>query len=314
MEKYYLSGEKQLKNKRVKIITNSNEIEPKVYNSRNKKLFRHLGNLSSKSLKSKNSVPLLNLKSSSLSSKTLKQKYLLFPDIDKMKHLNNDIMDSIFNINVNNDNFCGGGYYASTDFSSSFFTSKGLSQTKTNFSDAKIKINNLKKSMNSLGIKEIQPYDPQTKTKKYQKKSILKTPAKLSQFLPLNSNKLLLANIARSKKKSILIQQTDKNGKKSEIDEENQNNLFFEKAKMKRGSLVDRYIFKIANPDGVIEDYITEGDKPGDKYKRFKNQLIKGKNKIYKLIQDVRRTQMISDTMLGVYITKLKGKKYNKEV
>ena len=111
--------------------------------------------------------------------------------------------------------------------------------------------------------------------------------------------------------KNIKVEKTDKNGKKSIIDEENQNHLFFEKAKMKRGSLVDRYIFKIANPDGVIEDYITEGDKPGDKYKRFKNQLIKGKNKIYKLIQDVKRTQMISDTMLGVYITKLKGKKYN---
>ena len=101
MQKCYLSGEKQLKNKRVKIITTSNEIEPRVYNSRNKKLLQQLGTLSSKSLKTKNYVPLLNLKSSSLSSKTLKQKYLLFPDIDKMKHLNNDIMDSIFNKNVN---------------------------------------------------------------------------------------------------------------------------------------------------------------------------------------------------------------------
>ena len=306
MQKCYLSGEKQLKNKRVKIITTPNEIEPRVYNSRNKKLLRQLGTSSSKSLKTKSYVPQLNLKASSLSSKTLKQKYLLFPDIDKMKHLNNDIMDSIFNINVNNDNFCG-GYYASTDFSSSLYTSKGLSQTKTNFTDAKIKINNLKKSMDNLGINGIQSYDSSINTKK----SILKAPTKLSQFLPLNSNKLLLANMARSKKKSIMIQKTDKNGKKSIIDEENQNHLFFEKAKMKRGSLVDRYIFKIANPDGVIEDYITEGDKPGDKYKRFKNQLIKGKNKIYKLIQDVKRTQMISDTMLGVYITKLKGKKYN---
>lgn len=306
MQKCYLSGEKQLKKKRVKIITTSNEIEPRVYNSRNKKLLRQLGTSSSKSLKTKSYVPQLNLKASSLSSKTLKQKYLLFPDIDRMKHLNNDIMDSIFNINVNNDNFCG-GYYASTDFSSSFFTSKGFSQTKTNFTDAKIKINNLKKSMDNLGINGIQSYDSSIN----KKKSILKAPTKLSQFLPLNSNKLLLANMARSKKKSIMIQKTDKNGKKSIIDEENQNHLFFEKAKMKRGSLVDRYIFKIANPDGVIEDYITEGDKPGDKYKRFRNQLIKGKNKIYKLIQDVKRTQMISDTMLGVYITKLKGKKYN---
>ena len=54
MQKCYLSGEKQLKNKRVKIITTPNEIEPRVYNSRNKKLLRQLGTSSSKSLKTKN--------------------------------------------------------------------------------------------------------------------------------------------------------------------------------------------------------------------------------------------------------------------
>mgnify|MGYP006870139193 CR=1 FL=1 len=64
---------------------------------------------------------------------------------------------------------------------------------------------------------------------------------------------------------------------------------FLPKTSIKRASLVDRFLFKIVNPDGVIEDYITEGDRPGDKYKRLKNQLIKGKNKVYKLVQDIKK-------------------------
>lgn len=87
-------------------------------------------------------------------------------------------------------------------------------------------------------------------------------------------------------------------------------NILIQKANIKRSSLVDKYLFKIANPDGVIEDYYIDNDKPSDKYKRFRNQITKGKNKVYRLIQEVKRTQTFSDTMIKVYMTKLKGKHY----
>ena len=140
-----------------------------------------------------------------------------------------------------------------------------------------------------------------------------KPSSSIPQLLLMNSNKLILANIQQSQKKSIIQLRSretkDINFQLNKKDTE-LNNKFLEKTTVRRASLVDRFTFKVANPDGVIEDYITEQDKPGDKYKRFKSQLVKGKNKVYKLLYDVKKTQILAETMLNVYVTKIKGIKY----
>ena len=106
-----------------------------------------------------------------------------------------------------------------------------------------------------------------------------------------------MVNIGRAKRSSIV----QLNPEQQDTDSISP---FLPKTSIKRASLVDRFLFKIVNPDGVIEDYITEGDK------RLKNQLIKGKNKVYKLVQDIKKTQILAETMLNVYVTKIKAKKY----
>ena len=211
-------------------------------------------------------------------------KYSYIPGVSKMKHLSNSIIESLISreglpksksrndININSQ--------LSSKTQSFPINLKANSHYLT-FKKSKPKINPHKNSINS---------------------NIL-----------MKNNKLLFANMGVSKKRSLLQLATQsKEFSKSNTEDTISNDLFLQKGKIKRSSLVDRYVFKIANPDGVMEDYIIEEDKPGDKYKRFKNQIMKGKNKVYRLIQDVKRTQMISDTMISVYITRLKGNRFHR--
>ena len=134
--------------------------------------------------------------------------------------------------------------------------------------------------------------------------------ASASNLLHLNTNKLLFSNISPSKKHFIL--------KLAELQHElgttasSASIQYIKQLKkpnnpQKRSALIDRYMFKMVNPDGTIDDYITEDEtKPRDKYKRFRNQLVKEKNKIYRLKQDVKRKQMLTDTAITIPIPKLK--------
>lgn len=223
------------------------------------------------------------------SSKNLRKKYSFIPNIKKMTNLNKDVIDSLLTIN-DYDNYCKG--YTTFSSSCSNIHSKSNSHTEDS-------LKNLKKNNNI--------YSPLTERTQSQRSFFThrSTESSSSQYKrrPLNSNKLLMANIGRSKRNSIIqLNPTQQ--------DTNSISPFLPKASIKRASLVDRFLFKIVNPDGVIEDYITEGDRPGDKYKRLKNQLIKGKNKVYKLVQDIKKTQILAETMLNVYVTKIKAKKY----
>lgn len=208
-------------------------------------------------------------------------KFSYIPGVSKMKHLSNTIIESLISRESLTESKSRNNININSQLSS-----------KTHSFPV-----NLKANSHFLTFKKNKP---KIKTQK------------LSSNL-LKNNKLLFANMGVSTKRSLLqLANQSKDTSKSITEDTNSNNLFLQKGKIKRSSLVDRYMFKIANPDGVMEDYIIEGDKPGDKYKRFKNQILKGKNKVYRLIQDVKRTQMISDTMINVYITRLKGKRFHR--
>lgn len=134
--------------------------------------------------------------------------------------------------------------------------------------------------------------------------------ASASNLLHLNTNKLLFSNISPSKKHFIL--------KLAELQHElgttasSASIQYIKQLKKsnnppKRSAIIDRYMFKMVNPDGTIDDYITEDEtKPRDKYKRFRNQLVKEKNKIYRLKQDVKRKQTLTDTAITIPIPKRK--------
>ena len=298
------SGCKDKLKKKVQIVNGFNFKK----NSRNKKKFSQIITPSNSNKKITYST---NPNTERLSSGKMKFKYSF---ISKMPHLNQKMISSLLSKTIDSSLYCK-GYYSKTEYNTTQ-SSNGYSQIQTNYTEDSLPVRNLKKNHKTMkpifttALSSEHSYLPITSHKSTDNS---KPSSSIPQLLLMNSNKLILANIQQSQKKSIIQLRSretkDINFQLNKKDTE-LNNKFLEKTTVKRASLVDRFTFKVANPDGVIEDYITEQDKPGDKYKRFKSQLVKGKNKVYKLLYDVKKTQILAETMLNVYVTKIKGIKY----
>ena len=295
--------------KKVQIVTGFNFKK----NSRNKKQFSQCHIITPSNSNNKISY-FTNPNTERLSSGKMKFKYSFIPHFAKMPHLNKEMINSLLSKTINSSLYCN-GYYSKTEYNTTQ-SSKGYSQIQTNYTEDGLPFKNLKKNhktMKPIFTTAFSSDHSSLPITSHKSTDNSKPSSSIPQLLLMNSNKLILANIQQSQKKSIIQLRSretkDINFQLNKKDTE-LNNKFLEKTTVRRASLVDRFTFKVANPDGVIEDYITEQDKPGDKYKRFKSQLVKGKNKVYKLLYDVKKTQILAETMLNVYVTKIKGIKY----
>ena len=298
------SGCKDKLKKKVQIVNGFNFKK----NSRNKKKFSQIITPSNSNKKITYST---NPNTERLSSGKMKFKYSF---ISKMPYLNQKMISSLLSKNIDSSLYCK-GYYSKTEYNTTQ-SSNGYSQIQTNYTEDSLPVRNLKKNhktMKPIFTTTLSSDHSSLPITSHKSTDNSKPSSSIPQLLLMNSNKLILANIQQSQKKSIIQLRSretkDINFQLNKKDTE-LNNKFLEKTTVKRASLVDRFTFKVANPDGVIEDYITEQDKPGDKYKRFKSQLVKGKNKVYKLLYDVKKTQILAETMLNVYVTKIRGIKY----
>ena len=298
------SGCKDKLKKKVQIVNGFNFKK----NSRKKKKFSQIITPSNSNKKITYST---NPNTERLSSGKMKFKYSF---ISKMPHLNQKMISSLLSKTIDSSLYCK-GYYSKTEYNTTQ-SSNGYSQIQTNYTEDSLPVRNLKKNhktMKPIFTTALSSDHSSLPITSHKSTDNSKPSSSIPQLLLMNSNKLILANIQQSQKKSIIQLRSretkDINFQLNKKDTE-LNNKFLEKTTVKRASLVDRFTFKVANPDGVIEDYITEQDKPGDKYKRFKSQLVKGKNKVYKLLYDVKKTQILAETMLNVYVTKIKGIKY----
>lgn len=298
------SGCKDKLKKKVQIVNGFNFKK----NIRNKKKFSQIITPSNSNKKITYST---NPNTERLSSGKMKFKYSF---ISKMPHLNQKMISSLLSKTIDSSLYCK-GYYSKTEYNTTQ-SSNGYSQIQTNYTEDSLPVRNLKKNhktMKPIFTTALSSDHSSLPITSHKSTDNSKPSSSIPQLLLMNSNKLILANIQQSQKKSIIQLRSretkDINFQLNKKDTE-LNNKFLEKTTVKRASLVDRFTFKVANPDGVIEDYITEQDKPGDKYKRFKSQLVKGKNKVYKLLYDVKKTQILAETMLNVYVTKIKGIKY----
>ena len=88
-----------------------------------------------------------------------------------------------------------------------------------------------------------------------------------------------------------------------------QENINKKKIYLRRDSFIDKLLLKMTNPDEVFEEYV-QTEKPGDKFIRFKNHLIKNKNLINKMIQDSILLQKKSDNFLLHYNPLINKTKY----
>lgn len=75
-----------------------------------------------------------------------------------------------------------------------------------------------------------------------------------------------------------------------------------------RGSKIDRLIFFIENPYECFEENLLD-KKPGDKYQMFKNQITKHKNKLDKILKEIKLNQIKSEYLMKKYIFDLLSRK-----
>ena len=77
---------------------------------------------------------------------------------------------------------------------------------------------------------------------------------------------------------------------------------------LKRSSMLDRFLLKLMDPNEIIEDYIGDDGKNRQMYQmmKLKRQCVKAKWKVEKLLNDVKKTAVINNSKLKVYVTRLK--------
>lgn len=70
---------------------------------------------------------------------------------------------------------------------------------------------------------------------------------------------------------------------------------------LNRSSMIDRLIFYLEKPLDCFEENVYE-EKPGDKYQKFKNQIIRHKYKIYDTINEIKLNQIRNEVQLKRFI------------
>ncbi len=77
---------------------------------------------------------------------------------------------------------------------------------------------------------------------------------------------------------------------------------------LNRGSKIDRLIFCIEKPNECFEENLFD-KKPGDKYRLLKNQLYQHKNKLDKIIKEIKLNQIKNEYLMKKYIFELISRK-----
>ena len=131
------------------------------------------------------------------------------------------------------------------------------------------------------------------------------------------SSKYLYNKNNRYDLKNYLFQEI-KTNKKNNKNSSNKNSNSFNKKKnktlLRRSSVIDRLVFNLERPLDCFEEHVIS-EKPGDKYQSLKNQLVKEKNKIYKLINDTKLNERKSEALMRKYCYQIlsnKNKNSNK--
>lgn len=239
-------------------------------NTRNSRSQRHNQNQSQSQSRSR-SKALSHAHAQTLNIASSKKKYSFFPHLTKLKHLDYDIIDSILTLN---------NYNSITE-----------KLKNNNIDPNKHKAMTLNKKMKGNTIHSSS--SPSQNKRKPLTNSI-------NQMIMFKSNKLIMANLNQTKHKGIFESQNEWPSTAGKT-----NNF----STMKIGSMMDRFLLKLFNPDDCIEDYVS-GNCKGDKYKRFKILLKKEKERISKIFSDNRQSQQINNEVLKLYTSKLRKKGY----
>ena len=244
---------------------------------------------------------------------SLRAKYNYIPDLERYHHLSSEMIDHLLYTPVKSSTATFQGYYPSSNRAQ---TARALpeSRTKRVVMSVSTEGDNYPSNVDKKVFLSTSEFSCDSSKKNLsQSTKIVKFKRKINEKVKnakmdiIQKNKLMIANVNKSKRCSIMKiidNSAFRKGLRTSLQSTGFSNV------IKRSSLVDKFMIKLLNPDAIFEDYISNDDRPGDKYKRFKHQLVKEKRKIYTCLQDVKRAQMITDTMVKVYVTQIKKKKY----
>lgn len=210
-----------------------------------------------------------------------RKKYFFVPNINKMKHLDSDIIDSVFT-------FIPKAYQT---------ISNSVHQNHKEVNKGIIRNTKMKLSQNSPSKRAKGRSVPED-TRVFESFTITELDTSYVPKIILKPSKIVLANVNESRKDDLL------HGKKTN---NNKLNTLLTFPSIKRSSLIDRLIIKVLNPMDCVEDYDI-AKRPGDMYKRFRGQLVKTKDHIHKLVIDIQRSHNVNKDLLKIYASRLKSK------
>ena len=172
--------------------------------------------------------------------------------------------------------------------------------TLHNITTSKLDVGFLKESRNVNVL-----YDITKDVHKQQEMQARKTNRKSTRFFPFK--KKTNANVNNAKSESKLNGIANKKLFLANVNKSKQLQMNKCLSSLKRSSMLDRFLLKLIDPNEIIEDYIGDGkNKQIYQMMKLKRQCVKAKCKVEKLLNDVKKTAVVNDSILKVYLTRLK--------
>lgn len=137
-----------------------------------------------------------------------------------------------------------------------------------------------------------------------------------------NPNKIFFANINKTKQNKFmnLISKLTLNHNESNESTSKENKSRNENTKrkgsvehnqkeylsLKHFSIMNKFILKLVDPDEMVEDYMLEGNKPFDRFTKFKKVCVREKTRVCGLVSDLHKAPFVNKEQIKVYLSKIK--------
>lgn len=152
-------------------------------------------------------------------------------------------------------------------------------------------------------------YDITKDVHKQQEMKARKTNRKSTRFFPFKNKTNVNTNVnVNAKSESKFNEIANKKLFLANVNKSKQLQMNKCLSSLKRSSMLDRFLLKLMDPNEIIEDYIGDDGKNRQMYQmmKLKRQCVKAKWKVEKLLNDVKKTAVINNSKLKVYVTRLK--------
>ena len=75
---------------------------------------------------------------------------------------------------------------------------------------------------------------------------------------------------------------------------------------LKHFSIMNKFILKLVDPDEMIQEHTLEGNKPFDRFTKFKKMCAREKTRVCGLVNDLHKAPFVNKEQIKVYLSKIK--------